>query len=338
MKDYYTFDDVLIRPGYSEVDSRQDIDLSQHFLGMQLNIPVISANMDFVTGPQMSTAMWENGGLGILHRFDLWEKQIEDINSAYSNTGRVAFSIGTREPAEAIARLVEVDHRFYTQKIVCIDVAHGHHRNVIDLVKRIKDQFPAWCVIAGNVATDQGTSDLIAAGADAIKVGIGPGSVCTTRIVTGVGVPQLSAIIECAAVAKEFNRPIIADGGIRSAGDIVKALAAGASVVMLGSLLAGTDEAPGEMIDTGRGRRVKRYQGQSIFGTNDALFTREGVSGFVDAKGPVSGVLRQLMGGLRSGMSYVGANNLSELQEKVEFIRISNSTLNENMPRVSEML
>jgi IMP dehydrogenase len=217
-------------------------------------------------------------------------------------------------------------------------VAHGHHRKVIDLVKRIKESFPEYRIIAGNIATAEGASDLIAAGADAIKVGIGPGSVCTTRIVTGVGVPQLSAIIECATVAHQFNRSCIADGGIRSAGDIVKALAAGADVVMLGSLLAGTDETPGEIIDTGRGRRVKRYQGQSIFGTNDALFTREGISGFVDAKGPVSGVLRQLMGGLRSGMSYVGASNLADLRTKVEFIRISGSTHSENTTRVNEYI
>jgi IMP dehydrogenase len=342
MKEYFTFDDVLIRPAYSEIESRQDIDLGQDFLGLHLSIPVISANMDYVTGRQMAIAMRNEGGLGIIHRFGDWVTLENEIFEAAFATGVAAFSVGTRFEEEATSHLdnLEEDLARTEQpvKIVTVDVAHGHHRKVIDLVKRIKNDFPEWKVIAGNVATAEGTSDLIAAGADAIKVGIGPGSVCTTRVVTGIGVPQLSAIIECADVAYEFNRPIIADGGIRSAGDIVKAIAAGADVVMLGSLLAGTDEAPGEIIDTGRGKRVKRYQGQSIFGTNDALFTREGISGFVDSKGPVSGVLRQLMGGLRSGMSYVGARNLKKLRTNAEFIRISPSTQHENSTRISDYI
>lgn len=337
MKEYLTFDDVLIRPAYSEIDSRSEIDTSQEFAGIKLRIPIISANMDYITGPRMATAMWANGGLGILHRFNDWDTQKMDILQYYNDSGRLAFSVGTRNSDESIQRISEVDD-LSNQKIVTVDVAHGHHRKVVDLVKRIKDKFPDWFCIAGNVATAEGTSDLINAGADCIKVGIGPGSVCTTRIVTGVGVPQLSAIIECGSVAREFNRPIIADGGIRSAGDIVKALAAGANAVMLGSLLAGTDETPGDIIDTGRGRRVKRYQGQSIFGTNDALFTREGISGFVDAKGPVTEVLRQLMGGLRSGMSYVGASNLAELRANTEFIRVSGATNIENSPRIAEYI
>lgn len=341
MKEYYTFDDVLIKPVYSEIESRQDIDTSVSFLGLDLRIPILSANMDYVTGWHMATAMYDNGGLGILHRFAPWTSQIEAIRAAYSNTGIVAFSVGTRDSDLSLERIREVENVWTTgkvTKIVCVDVAHGHHIKVIDLIKRIKDEFSEWKIIAGNVATAEGTSDLIAAGADAIKIGIGPGSVCTTRIVTGVGVPQLSAIIDCYNVASKFNKPIIADGGIRSAGDIVKALAAGASVVMLGSLLSGTDETPGEIIDTGRGKRVKRYQGQSIFGTNDALFTREGISGFVDAKGPVTNTLKQLMGGLRSGMSYVGAYTLAELRQNTEFIRVSHSTTVENHPRVSEYI
>lgn len=341
MREYYTFDDVLIRPGYSEIDSRADIDLSSSFLGVDMGIPIISANMDFVTGAEMLTAMRVNGGLGILHRFGDWDDQLKwDVIDSEQSDGVVAFSVGTREPGESIYRINEVQKRLTkdTPRIVCVDVAHGHHRKVIDLVKQIKDQFPEFSVIAGNVATAEGTVDLIAAGADAIKVGIGPGSVCTTRTVTGVGVPQLSAIIESHTEARRFNIPIIADGGIRSAGDIVKALAAGASVVMLGSLLAGTDEAPGEVINDGRGRSVKRYQGQSIFGTNDALYTREGVSGYVDTKGPVSNVLKQLMGGLRSGMSYVGATNLNELRDKTEFIRVSHATGLESSTRVREVL
>lgn len=339
MKDYFTFDDVLIRPAYSEIESRQDIDLSQDFLGLNLSIPVISANMDFVTGREMAIAMHNAGGLGILNRFMPPADQIGDIKTLYSEGYPVAFSVGTRDQKESLDFIRHIDGSCnLAPYIVCVDVAHGHHRKVIDLVKRVKDLFPSARVVAGNVATAEGTVDLIAAGADAIKIGIGPGSVCTTRIVTGIGVPQLSAIAECYQESRKYHIPIIADGGIRSAGDIVKALAAGADLVMLGSLLAGTDEAPGEVIDTGRGRRVKRYQGQSIFGTNDALFTREGISGFVDYKGPVSAVLKQLMGGLRSGMSYVGAENLSELRDRAEFIRISPSTASENHTRVNEYI
>jgi IMP dehydrogenase len=342
VREYFTFDDVLIRPAYSEVDSREEISTEQEFLGIPMSIPVISANMDYITGDAMASAMHHEGGLGILHRFAPWADQKANIEKIYTNTGIVAFSVGTRFPTQSIDRIKEVSDmlngRYPQARIVCVDVAHGHHKKVMDLIGQIKSQFPEFRVIAGNVATAEGTSDLVAAGADAIKIGIGPGSVCTTRIVTGVGVPQLSAIIECSNFARPRNIPIIADGGIRSAGDIVKALAAGADVVMLGSLLAGTEEAPGEVIDTGRGRRVKRYQGQSIFGTNDALFTREGISGFVDAKGPVTSVLKQLMGGLRSGMSYVGAFTLAELRQNTEFIRVSHSTTVENHPRVSEYI
>jgi IMP dehydrogenase len=341
MREYYTFDDVLIRPSYSEINSRTEIDLSQNFLGLNLRIPVISANMDYITGSKMAVAMWEEGGLGIIHRFGEWDLLLDDIDEVALLTNTVAVSVGTRSPEEALYRLVWLEKVYSGDKftkIVTVDVAHGHHLKVLNLVKEIKNRFPDWKIIAGNVATAEGVSDLIADGADAIKIGIGPGSVCTTRIVTGVGVPQLSAILECSRRAKDSGIPVIADGGIRTAGDIVKALAAGADVVMLGSLLSGTDETPGDIIDTGRGRRVKRYQGQSIFGTNDALFTREGISGFVDSKGPVSGVLKQLMGGLRSGMSYVGARNLQQLRENTEFIKVSPNTTIENHPRVSEVI
>lgn len=340
MREYYTFDDVLIRPAYSEIESRGDIFTSVDFLGWNLDIPILSANMDYITGPTMALKMMDAGGLGILHRFADWDQQFIDIQTVYSLGGSVAFSVGTRSTDRSLERVKLVNDACYaaSNKIVCVDVAHGHHGKVIDLVARIKHTFPTWSVIAGNVATADGAVDLVQAGADAIKVGIGPGSVCTTRVVTGVGVPQLSAIIETYEAVRAYSKPIIADGGIRSAGDIVKALAAGADVVMLGSLLAGTDETPGEVIDTGRGKRVKRYQGQSIFGTNDALYTREGISGFVDYKGPVAEVLKQLMGGVRSGMSYVGAGNLADLRRSTEFIRVSPSTPTENNPRVAEYI
>lgn len=322
-----TFDDVLIAPAYSDIASRQEIDLSQNFLGIKLAIPVISANMDYVTGPEMANAMWKAGGLGILHRFPL---NIDDITQQYNETGSVAFSVGIKTDWQVVDYLLEVFNGT-NNKIICIDVAHGFHQRVYDLVFKIRINYPSWSIIAGNVATADGARFLEQAGADAIKIGIGPGSVCTTRIVTGVGVPQLSAIQEC---ANAVNIPIIADGGIRYAGDITKALAAGADVVMLGYLLAGASETPGNSIETGDGRRLKAYRGQSIFGSNDKIYTHEGISGYVTEKGPVKDILHQLMGGLRSGMSYVGARNLDELKYKAKFVEISHSTLEENHTRI----
>jgi IMP dehydrogenase len=227
--------------------------------------------------------------------------------------------------------------------VIVLDTAHGHSKNVLDAVAKIKRKYPNLQVIAGNVATEEATVDLIKAGADAIKVGIGPGSICTTRVVTGVGVPQITAIINCAKAASEYNIPIIADGGIKYSGDITKALAAGANVVMAGSLFAGTDESPGEEI-LYEGRRYKEYRGMGSMGAMDSgssdryfqtetkKYVPEGVEGRVDYKGALSDVIYQLIGGLKSGMGYVGAKNLEELRQKSKMIRISSATLVENHP------
>lgn len=345
-KQHYTFDDVLIQPSYSEIESRETISTSVDFLGLKLQIPIISSNMDFVTGSRMAIAMWEAGGLGVIHRFGPWDSQIENIqriqhllNYRYDRKVPITLSVGTRDIEESIEKIKEVEKILDTSsvktKILCVDVAHGHHEKVKALVMAIKEDFQDWKIIAGNVATAEGAYFLAEAGADAVKVGIGPGSVCTTRTVTGVGVPQLSAIMEVADALRPYPVQVIADGGIKNSGDIVKALAAGADVVMLGSLLAGTTECPGEVIETGDGRKLRRYRGQSIFGVNGEKYTKEGVSGYVNEKGSVSEVLKQLIGGVRSGMSYVGANNLKELQEKTVFIPVSGNTLQENHARIA---
>src|SRR5260221_2835072 len=259
---YLTFDDVLLEPGYSDIISRESISTDVGFLGLKLTIPIISSNMDFVTGSRMANAMWEAGGLGIIHRFCPWDAQGDNMAKA---RGVVTLSVGTRDIKESISRLYALD--WYSTNIgipaiVCVDVAHGHHEKVKILIGEIKNKYQdSIKIIAGNVATTEGARFLAEAGADAIKVGIGPGSVCTTRIVTGVGVPQLSAIASTAKTWFNGKRiPIIADGGIRNSGDIVKALASGADVVMLGSLLAGTTECPGEVIETGDGRKLRRYR------------------------------------------------------------------------------
>ena len=227
--------------------------------------------------------------------------------------------------------------------VVTVDTAHGHSKGVITAIKKIKEKYPNLQLIAGNVATGEATKDLIKAGVDAVKVGIGPGSICTTRVVTGVGVPQISAIIDCVKAAKDSQIPIIADGGIKYSGDITKALACGASVIMAGSLFAGTEESPGETI-VFEGKQYKEYRGMGslsamksgsrdrYFQNDTKKFVPEGVEGRVALKGYVGDVIYQLLGGLRSGMGYVGAGNLKELEEKSKFVKISPATLVENHP------
>lgn len=244
---------------------------------------------------------------------------------------RVGAAVGTGpETLDRVAALVEAG-----VDVIVVDTAHGHSKRVIQTVELIKSHYPELDVIAGNVATAEGTKALIEAGADAVKIGVGPGSICTTRIVAGVGVPQITAIMDAASVAREYGVPIIADGGIRYSGDIVKALAAGANAVMLGNLLAGTEEAPGETIYY-QGRAYKVYRGMGSLGAMSSRlssdrygqeqmekFVPEGIEGRVPYKGKLADVVYQLVGGLRSGMGYVGARNIKELQEKAKFVRIT---------------
>ncbi len=244
---------------------------------------------------------------------------------------RVGAAVGTGEDSlRRVEALVQAG-----VDLIVVDTAHGHSKRVLETVEAIKERFPKLDVVAGNVATAEGTKALIDAGADAVKVGVGPGSICTTRIVAGVGVPQITAIMEAYSVAKEEGVPIIADGGIRYSGDIVKALAAGASVVMLGNLLAGTEEAPGETIYY-QGRAYKVYRGMGSLGammsrlSSDRYgqeqmekFVPEGIEGRVPYKGRLSDVIYQLVGGLRSGMGYTGCSTIRELQEKAKFVRIT---------------
>lgn len=322
MKQALTFDDVLILPNYSDIESRSTIDISTEFLGLKLQVPIISANMDYVTGHDMAIAMVRAGGFYVLHRFyESLSKWYFDIGWLNVQGIPLSISTGLRDPYDW----------GIVPKYITIDVAHGHHQRVADAIKRYRDAGVQY-VIAGNVATAAGFRFLQEAGADAIKVGIGPGSVCTTRTVTGIGVPQLTAIMDCAEVQE--NALLIADGGIKSSGDIVKALAAGADAVMLGSMLAGTDETPGDIRTDLDGNTYKPYRGQSIFGVNASHYTVEGVEGFVKTKGPVAGVIQQLAGGIRSGLSYVGARNISELRTKAEFVQVSHSTHYETQTRV----
>jgi IMP dehydrogenase len=274
---------------------------------------------------------------------------IKDIEQAQENPRaskddlgrlRVGAALGVAKgTVERAAKLIEsgVD-------VLVVDTAHGHSQSVVKMVQTIKSEFKEVNLIAGNIATGEAAAALIAAGADAVKVGVGPGSICTTRMVSGVGVPQMSAIFSCAAVCQKKGVPLIADGGIKFSGDMTKALAAGASVIMLGSLLAGTDEAPGERVIY-QGRAYKVYRGMGSIGAMDAgskdryfqggveersKLVPEGVEGMVPSKGPVSDTLHQLVGGLRSGMGYVGAAHLADLQKRARFIRLTAAGLKES--------
>ena len=271
------------------------------------------------------------------------EKAIEFPNAAKDEHGRllVGAAIGvTKDSMDRAAALVKAG-----ADMIVVDTAHGHSKGVLNTVAELRKAFPDLVIVAGNVATAEGTRDLIKAGASVVKVGIGPGSICTTRIVAGIGVPQITAVYDCATVAREYGVPIIADGGIRYSGDIVKALAAGAHAVMLGSLFAGTEEAPGDS-EIFQGRRFKVYRGMGSIeamkeGSKDRYFQEqaserklvpEGVEGRVPYKGPLADTVYQLIGGLRAGMGYCGTPTLQDLREKSRFIRISNAGLSESHP------
>lgn len=269
------------------------------------------------------------------------EKNLQYPNSAKDANGRLlaGAAVGiARNTMDRVAALVEAK-----VDMIAIDTAHGHSMNVLKEVEAIKSKYPNLPIIAGNVATAAATTDLIKAGADVVKVGIGPGSICTTRVIAGIGVPQITAIIDCAEAADKLGKRVIADGGIKYSGDITKAIAAGASAVMLGSLLAGTTETPGET-EIYQGRNYKVYRGMGSLaamaaGSNDRYFQEdakkfvpEGVEGRVPFRGPVSEVIFQLMGGLRSGMGYCGTPTIDELRKNGEFIKITNASLIESHP------
>ena len=269
------------------------------------------------------------------------EKARQYPNSARDENNRllVGAAVGiTNDMFDRVDALVKAN-----VDVITVDTAHGHSKNVLSSIKNIKEKYPDIQIIAGNIATAEAAHDLIEAGADAIKVGIGPGSICTTRVVTGIGVPQITAIINCVEEAKKHNIPVIADGGIKYSGDITKALAFGASVIMAGSLFAGTEESPGETI-LFEGRQYKEYRGMGslaamkdgsgdrYFQTNTKKYVPEGVEGRVAYKGPVGEVVYQLLGGLKSGMGYVGSKDLNELYEKAKFVKISPASLIENHP------
>lgn len=337
-----TYDDVLLLPGYTNF-KREEVDLSILLHPrIKLTLPIISSPMDTVTEKNMAISIAQAGGLGIIHRNMKVETQANIVSLIKKKKLLVGAAIGTgKDLNDRVSALIHsgVD-------VICIDSGHGFTSFVIDTIKYIKNKYDDKIIImAGNVATTEGTRALVQAGAEIIRVGMGPGSICTTRVVTGMGVPQLTAIQNC---KKGINTKvtIVADGGIKQMGDVAKALGFGADAVMLGSMLARFDESPGKKIIK-NGKMYKQYRGMGSVSamkkggaerygqsrnTNEKRLISEGVEGLIEYKGQVSDFLFQVAGSLRSSLYYIGAQNIKEFQKKATFIKISNAGLLESHP------
>ncbi|MDD5110322.1 MAG: IMP dehydrogenase [Patescibacteria group bacterium] len=333
-----TFDDVLLVPQESDVNPSGVEVRTFAARGIPLEIPILSAAMDTVTGAAMAGALAKAGGLGVIHRNCTIEQEVAMVKEAMAAAGGkpVAAAVGPRDTARALA----LDCA--GAAVIVFDSAHVHKPDLIAIIKKVRRQIKAK-IIVGNIVTAAAAKALLPV-ADGLKVGVGPGSICTTRVVAGVGVPQLTAVMDVVKVARSKKIPVIADGGLRFSGDIVKALAAGASAVMLGGMLAGTDEAPGEII-TVDGKPYKSYRGMGSLGamevgkSSDRYFQAggkkyvpEGVEAATPYRGKLSDVLYQIIGGLKSGMGYVGAKDIRELQRRAEFVRITTAGREESHP------
>ncbi len=331
----FTFDDVLIRPAASAMEPAE-AQLNTTIAGIDLKVPFISAAMDRVTESRMAIALGNMGALGVIHRNCSIEQQVVMVKEVKAAGVKVAAACGPFATDRALA-LDEAG-----VDAIVIDCAHGHNMNVINSAKAIKKQLKHAKVIFGNIATAEAAKEACKF-ADAVKVGVGPGSICTTRVVSGVGVPQLSAIMDVASVALKKKVPVIADGGIRSSGDIAKALAAGASAVMCGNMFAGTDESPGEIVERD-GHKFKEYRGMGSKAVIDSAsgkeryFTHgrkavpEGVEAIVHYKGSVGDIVATIASGLQVAFGYVGARTISEFQKNAQFIHITHASIAEGKP------
>jgi IMP dehydrogenase len=320
-KEAVTYDDMLLVPQYSDIKSRSEVSIGSTLKGVEYQLPIMSSPMDTVSEGEMLVAMDKAGGLGVLHRYNTIDEQLRLANEAFARgVSDFAVAVGvTGDYLERAQALVDTG-----VKTLCLDVAHGHHILMKEALTTLRKKFGnKITIIAGNVCTLEGVNDLADWGADAVRANIGGGSICSTRIVTGHGLPGLQTIFDCARTDRDVK--IIADGGIKTSGDIVKALAAGADFVMCGSLLAGTEESPGLVITMPDGTRMKEYRGMA---SKDAQMswrnrssTPEGVASYIPYKGSVVDILGDLEGGIRSGLSYTGARNLTELQNKAQWSR-----------------
>jgi len=341
IKEALTFDDVLMLPRFSSIlPSNTDISLKLTN-NIKLKVPFLSSAMDTVTESNMAIAMAQEGGIGVIHRNLNIQKQSSEVKKVKNKKLLVGAAVGTnKEDFERAKSLIDSG-----ADLIVIDTAHGHSKKVLKTLsklKKIKSKIP-FCV--GNIATGEAAKKLYNSGADIIKVGIGPGSICTTRMVAGIGVPQISAIMDVKKALNKKNIKIISDGGIKFSGDIAKALAAGADAIMMGSIFAGTDESPGKKFKSG-GKTFKQYRGMGSIGAMTAgsanryfqsnfkdksKFVPEGVEGRVEYKGKVSKIIYQLQGGLRSSMGYIGAKSLKEINKRAKFVKITKAGFYESM-------
>ena len=333
----FDYDNILLLPRMCRVESRSECDTSVVLGNRSFKLPVVPANMKTVVDEKICTYLAQNGFFYVMHRFDI--DNVAFTKDMQSKGLFASISLGVKQPDYDTVDSFVADG--ICPEYITIDIAHGHAESVKNMIQYIKAKIPAAFVIAGNVATYEGALAVLKAGADTVKVGIGPGSICTTRVVAGVGVPQITAIMECAKAAREMDRCLIADGGIKYSGDIVKAIAAGGNAVMLGSILAGTEESPGETI-LYQGRSYKIYRGMGSIdamkdGSSDRYFQEkskklvpEGIVGRVPYKGQVSESIFQLVGGLKAGMGYVGAKDLKALAQDSQFVEISSAGLRES--------
>ena len=335
LKEGFTFDDVLIRPGASKMEPAE-ASLKTKIAGIELSVPFLSAAMDRVTEEEMAIALGKLGGLGVIHRNCSIEVQVKIVKHVKEAGVKVAAACGPF----AADRAKALDEAGCDA--IVIDCAHGHNLNVVESARKIKKSLKNSKMIFGNIATGE-AAKAVCKFVDAVKVGVGPGSICTTRLISGVGVPQLSAVLDVVSVARKYKIPVIADGGIRTSGDIAKALAAGASAVMLGNLFAGTDESPGKIVEKD-GSKFKEYRGmgseaviKSASGS-ERYFTHgrkavpEGVEALVPYKGPVGEIIAALASGVQVGMGYVGAKTIPEFEKKAQFIRITHAAIAEGKP------
>ncbi|WP_411718261.1 guanosine monophosphate reductase [Natronomonas sp.] len=328
-----SYDDVLAVPQRSPVDSRDDVDLSTELAdGLELSLPIATAAMDTVTEAEMARAVAEAGGLGVVHRFLPIDEQAQMVGDVAAEGLPISGAIGIAESyLDRAGSLVDAG-----ASALVLDVAHGHMDRAIEVTTELTGTFPDTPICAGNVATEAGVADLADAGADCVKIGVGPGSHCTTREVTGFGVPQFTAVERCSSAARKHGVTTIADGGIRGSGDAVKALLAGADAVMMGGFFAGCAESPGEIIETD-GQRYKRSRGMATAAAAEDredkagdVEAEEGVEAITEYTGPVGPRLAEFAAGLRSGLSYAGAHDLETARENAEFMEVRPTTNRRN--------
>jgi len=341
IKDSLTFDDVSLVPQYSSVLPTETKTFSKLCDKLNLQIPLMSSAMDTVTESRMAIAISKFGGIGVIHRNLTIEKQLIEIKKVKKDNHLVGAAIGVSpEDFERVEELLKVK-----TDLIVIDTAHAHTQKVLNMIRKIKKKLKNCTLCVGNIATGRAAKFLADSGVDIVKVGIGPGSICTTRLVTGIGVPQLSAVLEVKKALKNYRIKIISDGGIKFSGDLAKAIAAGADAIMIGSLFSGTIESPGKIIKH-KGKLYKNFRGMGsvgamVVGSADRYYQEksksvskyvpEGVEGLVKFKGTVEKIIYNLIGGLKSSMGYLGAKTIKDLQKKGEFVKITKAGFYESM-------